>query len=88
MTTIVGESIPRIDAAGKVTGETLYAADIHLPGKKPKISYLSTYPSYLGMLVETGLRQGLGPRDFGLERIAAAGILPGTSPELAVLTTK
>ncbi len=31
MTTIVGESIPRIDAAGKVTGETQYAADIHLP---------------------------------------------------------
>ena len=32
MTTIVGQSIPRIDAAGKTTGETVYAADIHLPG--------------------------------------------------------
>src|SRR5688572_22770426 len=31
MTTIVGQSIPRIDAAGKVTGETVYAADIQLP---------------------------------------------------------
>jgi CO/xanthine dehydrogenase Mo-binding subunit len=31
MTTIVGQPIPRIDAAGKVTGETVYAADIHLP---------------------------------------------------------
>src|SRR5918912_189669 len=31
MTAIVGQSMPRIDAAAKVTGETVYAADIHLP---------------------------------------------------------
>jgi CO/xanthine dehydrogenase Mo-binding subunit len=31
MTTIVGQPIPRIDAAAKVTGETVYAADISLP---------------------------------------------------------
>ncbi len=31
MTTSIGQSIPRIDAAAKVTGETRYAADIQLP---------------------------------------------------------
>ena len=29
--TYVGRSVPRIDAGGKVTGRTLYAADLHLP---------------------------------------------------------
>lgn len=31
MTTIVGQRIPRIEALGKVTGETAYVADIQLP---------------------------------------------------------
>jgi CO/xanthine dehydrogenase Mo-binding subunit len=32
MTTIVGQSLPRIDALGKVTGETLYSGDLVMPG--------------------------------------------------------
>ena len=32
MTTLVGQSAPRIDAAGKVTGETLYSGDLTMPG--------------------------------------------------------
>jgi hypothetical protein len=44
-----------------------------LPGKKPRVSLLSTYPSYLGALVETGLALGYRPRDFGLERIFVGG---------------
>jgi CO/xanthine dehydrogenase Mo-binding subunit len=32
MTTTVGQSVPRIDAIGKVTGETLYSGDIVMPG--------------------------------------------------------
>ena len=32
MTTIVGQSLPRIDALGKVTGETLYSGDIVMSG--------------------------------------------------------
>ena len=28
---LLGQSIPRIDARGKVTGETLYPGDIYLP---------------------------------------------------------
>ncbi len=32
MTTLVGQSVTRIDAVGKVTGQTLYPGDISMPG--------------------------------------------------------
>jgi len=31
MTKIIGQSLPRIDARGKVTGETKYSGDITMP---------------------------------------------------------
>jgi phenylacetate-CoA ligase len=45
----------------------------HLPGKKRRASFLNTYASYLGELVECGLNSGYRPADFGLERIAVGG---------------
>jgi phenylacetate-CoA ligase len=42
-------------------------------GKKEQTSVLSTYPSYLGELVEYGLAQKYRPSDFGLERIIVGG---------------
>ena len=51
----------------------LLAEDLRLPGKKPKPSVLSTYPSYLGLLVEEGLRRGYRPGDFALERVSVGG---------------
>jgi hypothetical protein len=36
---------------------------------------VSIYPSYLGELVEVGLRLGYGPSDFGVERIGVGGEL-------------
>jgi phenylacetate-CoA ligase len=53
------------------------AEERSIPGKKPKVSYMSTYASYLGELVECGLQHGYGPADFGLERIAVGGELVG-----------
>lgn len=44
-----------------------------IPGKRPQVSVLSTYSSYLGELVETGLRLGYRPADFGLRRIIVGG---------------
>lgn len=44
-----------------------------LPGKRARVSVLYTYPSYLGELVECGLRLGYHPQDFGLRLIAAGG---------------
>jgi phenylacetate-CoA ligase len=46
-----------------------------MAGKKPRVSVMSTYPSYLGQLVEEGLRRGYRPVDFGLERIVIGGEL-------------
>jgi len=44
-----------------------------IAGKKPRVSALSIYPSYLGELVERGLALGYRPADFGLERILIGG---------------
>jgi phenylacetate-coenzyme A ligase PaaK-like adenylate-forming protein len=44
-----------------------------LPGKKQQTSYLNTYASYLGQLVEYGMAAGYGPANFGLERISVGG---------------
>ncbi len=51
----------------------LLAEEHHLPGKKPRASFLNTYASYLGELVECGLANGYRPTDFGLERISVGG---------------
>jgi phenylacetate-coenzyme A ligase PaaK-like adenylate-forming protein len=51
----------------------LLAERRHIAGKKGQTSYMSVYPSYLGELVECGLRLGYRPADFGLERISVGG---------------
>lgn len=51
----------------------LLAEPRRLTGKKPRVSVLSIYPSYLGELVTCGLRLGYRPADFGLERIYCGG---------------
>lgn len=51
----------------------LLAEEHSIPGKKRRTSVLLTYPSYLGALVETGLRLGYSPADFGLERLSVGG---------------
>ncbi len=45
----------------------------HVAGKKSRTSVLYTYPSYLGELIECGMRLGFHPADFGLERIFVGG---------------
>src|SRR5262245_55069057 len=78
--TCFARACARVGAVWALTG--LVAPDLALaqlaaahrvPGKKPRPSYLAVYPSYLGELVERGLAAGLGPTDFGLERIAPGG---------------
>jgi phenylacetate-coenzyme A ligase PaaK-like adenylate-forming protein len=51
----------------------LLAEKRHLAGKKPRVSVLSIYPSYLGELVDCGLRLGYRLADFSLERISVGG---------------
>ncbi|MGH2561688.1 MAG: phenylacetate--CoA ligase family protein [Thermomicrobiales bacterium] len=52
---------------------SLLTENLRIAGKKPRVSVVSTYPSYLGELVECGLSGGYGPADFGLERITVGG---------------
>jgi phenylacetate-CoA ligase len=54
---------------------TLLTEQRRMAGKKPQVSVMSTYPSYLGQLVEEGLRRGYRRDDFGLERIVIGGEL-------------
>ena len=51
----------------------LLAERRRLPGKRDRVSLMTTYPSYLGELVEHGLARGYRPSDFGLRRIWANG---------------
>ena len=51
----------------------LLAERHRIPGKVPQASYLNTYASYLGQLVECGLANGYGPSDFGLRTISVGG---------------
>src|SRR5262249_48856058 len=46
-----------------------------IAGKRNRVSALNTYPSHLGEVVELGLRQDLGPADFGVRRIFTGGEL-------------
>jgi phenylacetate-CoA ligase len=49
-------------------------ADVRdIPGKRPRVSLLHTYPSYLGELIESGLRLGYTPRDFGVRLLNIGG---------------
>jgi phenylacetate-coenzyme A ligase PaaK-like adenylate-forming protein len=42
-------------------------------GKRPRVSFLLILASYLGEIVEAGLRLGYRPADFGLKRIDVSG---------------
>ena len=52
---------------------SLLAEKHHIPGKKSQVSFLMTYPSLLGRLVEYGLANGYRPADFGLEQVSIGG---------------
>jgi phenylacetate-coenzyme A ligase PaaK-like adenylate-forming protein len=43
------------------------------PAKAPRPSVLMTYPSYLGMLLQSAQREGYAPEQFGLKRIILGG---------------
>jgi phenylacetate-CoA ligase len=49
------------------------ATPVHVPRKKPKISVVSVFPSYLSVLVQTGERLGYTAADFGVETILCGG---------------
>ncbi|WP_107263151.1 phenylacetate--CoA ligase family protein [Plantactinospora sp. BB1] len=63
-------------AAGLVSPEhtlALLSERHRLPRHKPYVSVMSTYPSYLGQLIEAAREGNYQPNDFGLERILMGG---------------
>ncbi len=78
--TCFSQAVQRIGAVWYQTGLVdpaqalaLRSESHHLPGKKNRASFLNTYASYLGELVECGLNSGYSPKDFGLDRISVGG---------------
>jgi phenylacetate-coenzyme A ligase PaaK-like adenylate-forming protein len=60
------------------------ATPVHLPGKKPQVSIITTYPTYLGLLVERARALEYRREDFGLEQILCGGeVLTTALRELA-----
>jgi phenylacetate-coenzyme A ligase PaaK-like adenylate-forming protein len=70
---LVGALVQPVGLVAPERTLALLAQALAIPGKNSKVSVLSTYPSYLGDLVETGLQLGYRPTDFGLARILTGG---------------
>ena len=51
----------------------LLTQEYNLPGKKNRVTISCMYPSYLGEVVECGLRLGYKPGNFGLRRFDIGG---------------
>ena len=49
------------------------AAPVHLPGKEPRITHLTTPPSFLAALLQEAERGGWKATDFGLRQILCGG---------------
>ena len=58
-TKTIGQSLPRIDARGKVTGETLYSGDIALPGMLHMKVLFAGRPHARVLSIDTGAAQSL-----------------------------
>jgi phenylacetate-CoA ligase len=78
----IGPAAARIGATVHLTGMpepcamlAMLTAPHGLPGKHPRPSVLSAYPSYLGALTEAARASGHRPDDFGLLRIFTGGEL-------------
>jgi phenylacetate-coenzyme A ligase PaaK-like adenylate-forming protein len=63
------------------------AQPVHVSHKKRRPTVLQADGSYVGLLVEEGLRLGYGPRDFGIERVITGGeiVTAGLRRRLAAL---
>ncbi len=59
MTNVVGQSLPRIDVKGKVTGETLYSGDIVMPGMLQMKILFSARPHARILSLDTAAAEAL-----------------------------
>ena len=71
-TRVVGQSLPRIDAPGKVTGSAVYAADFALPGMLYGKVFRSAHPHARLVRLDTGRAAGLP----GVRAVVSAADVP------------
>ena len=71
----VGVGVNRVDAIGKVTGETKYAGDLKLPGMCYGKILLSAYPRARIRRVDTGSAESLA----GVKKIITAKNITGNN---------
>jgi CO/xanthine dehydrogenase Mo-binding subunit len=69
---VVGQSLPRIDAPGKVTGSAVYAADFALPGMLHGKVFRSAHPHARLVRLDTGRAAGLP----GVRAVVSAADVP------------
>ncbi len=69
----IGALVQPVGTVDPALALSLLAHDLRIPGKKPKVSAISTYPSYLGALVEAAPALGYTAADFALHRIMVGG---------------
>ena len=81
-TRVAGQSLPRIDAPGKVTGSAVYAADFALPGMLYGKVFRSAEPHARLVRLETARAAGLpfvavsfGFRDRPIEALGADAVI-------------
>ncbi len=66
---LIGAAAYPVGQIDPVETLSLLAAPVHLPGKKPQVSVITLYPSYLSELVAHAEDLGYTAVDFGLEHI-------------------
>jgi CO/xanthine dehydrogenase Mo-binding subunit len=69
----VGVGVKRVDALGKVTGETKYAGDLKLPGMCYGKILLSAYPRARVLRIDTRSAASIA----GVKKIITAKDIPG-----------
>lgn len=75
MTSLIGQSVPRIDARGKVTGQTKYAGDMLLPGMHYGKIVFSPHPRARVLEIDCKAAEAMA----GVKKVITAKDLPGSN---------
>ena len=72
---VIGKGVPRVDARGKVTGQTKYAADIRLPGMHYGKIVFSPHPRARVLEIDCRAAESMP----GVRKVITARNLPGSN---------
>jgi CO/xanthine dehydrogenase Mo-binding subunit len=72
---IIGKNVPRVDARGKVTGQTKFAGDLRLPGMHYGKIVFSPHPRARVLEVDCRVAESMP----GVRKVITARDLPGSN---------